>query len=78
MLFNLIEIKAGKETVVMTDSRPKVNNRIKTLRASHRTKKIDYRMEEAEDNKKFQKKLHNPRIGGGDATTPRKVKWGNK
>jgi Cys-tRNA synthase (O-phospho-L-seryl-tRNA:Cys-tRNA synthase) len=77
MLYNLIEKKRGKETVVMTDSLPKVNDRMKTLRASLRTKKVSFRVEKTEETDKYKKKPHNYNIGGGDAKTPRKVKWGS-
>lgn len=80
MLYNLIQTRRGKESIVMTDTLPKVNNRMKTLRASHRTgikgDRVNYSVKPAADtDEKYKKKPHNPRIGGGDATTPRKVKW---
>lgn len=36
MLYNLIQKRKGKETVVMTDELPKVNDRLDTLRKSLR------------------------------------------
>jgi len=59
MLYNLIEKKRGKETVVMTDSLPKVNDRLKILRASLRTKKVSFRVEKTEETDKYKKKPHN-------------------
>ena len=72
MLYNIIRTCRGKDEVVMTDSRSKVNARLKTLRKSHRGKhtgmrgpaKITFRIEESETSEKFSKKPHNPKIEG--------------
>ena len=44
MLYNLIETKRGKNKVLMTDSLPKVNDRIKALRAGSRGMKVSFKM----------------------------------
>lgn len=79
MLYNLIQTRRGKQSIVMTDSRPRVQNRVKTLRKSLRKgikgDKVSFHIEPTEDTVKFQKAPHNPRIGGCDVTFPRKVKW---
>lgn len=36
MLYDLIQKKRGKETIIMTDELSKVNDRVKTLRRSQR------------------------------------------
>lgn len=48
MLYNLIQISQGKETIVMTDSLPKVNNRVKVLRSSKRFN-TTYKIKKAEE-----------------------------
>ena len=63
MLRNLIQIRAGKRTVVMTDSLPKVRDRMKTLRKSHRRgmkgDRVEFVIENAEeDAEKFKQKPH--------------------
>lgn len=76
MLYNLIQKRRGKTTVVMTDELSKVNNRMKTLRTSQRNgikgERVIYSVELAEDAaEKYKQKPHNPRIGGGDRQIPR-------
>lgn len=76
MLYNLIQMKNGKELVIMTDSMKKINNRIRILKVSHRkTSNVCYKVELSDINEKFKKRPHDPKVGGGDATTPRLVKW---
>jgi len=67
--YNLIKCFRGKETLVMTNDLQKVNDRLKTLRQSHRgtssnlggTGKATFRVEEVgEDTVKFKKKPHKP------------------
>ena len=36
MLYDLIQTRRGKDTVMMTDTLPKVNDRMRTLRSSQR------------------------------------------
>lgn len=56
MLYNLIQVSQGKEIIVMTDSLPKVNNRIKVLRSSQRNKTV-YKVKKAEEEtEKFKQK----------------------
>jgi hypothetical protein len=75
MLFNLIQIQRGKETIMMTDSRKLVNARMKELRVSHRTKNIKYVMREADTNVKYEKPPHDGSYVGGDyPTTPARVR----
>ena len=72
MMYDLIQTASGKSTVVMTDSRKNVNNRLKTLRASHRGKhtgmrgptKVSFRIQESDSNVKFKKQPHNPKMSG--------------
>jgi hypothetical protein len=78
MLYNLVQKRRGKETVVMTDSLPKVNSRMKNLRSSQRKgikgDRVAYSVEPTEENEKYKKKPHNYNIGGSDATYPPRVK----
>ena len=54
MLYNIIQTKGGKETLKMTDTLQKCNDRIKQLRASYRGKNyITFRLEKSEDANKF-------------------------
>lgn len=64
MLYNLIETRRGKETVVMTDALPKVRDRMKTLRTSGR-KKVVYRMEQTDETIKYRKPPHDIVLAGG-------------
>lgn len=80
MLYNLIQTRRGKQTIVMTDSLPKVNNRMNTLRTSHRKgikgDKVNYSVAPADEaDDKFKKKPHNLRLSGNSQRGPRKVKW---
>lgn len=58
-LYDLVQTRKGKETVVMTDSLPKVNARMKALRLSHKKgcggDKVTYVVHPAEDNIKYHK-----------------------
>lgn len=78
MLYDLIQIRRGKEIVVMTDEFAKVRSRMKTLRNSHRKgingEKVTYRIQETTTNEKFSRKPHDPRIGCDDATYPPKIR----
>lgn len=72
MLFNLIRTCRGKDEVIMTDSRTKVNDKLKTLRQSHRGQhsgmggraKVSFRIENSEETKKFIYNPHNPHLAG--------------
>lgn len=68
MLYNLIQKRRGKDTVVMTDTLPNCNDRMKTLRKSHRKgvngEKVEYRLEPSETVEKYKKKPHNLNLSG--------------
>ncbi len=55
-MYNLIETRNGKETVVMTDSFKNVTKRMKTLKDSHRKTKVSYKIVETTDNVKYRRK----------------------
>jgi hypothetical protein len=55
-MYNLIETKNGKETVVMTDDYKNVMRRMKELKTSQRKVQVKYKMVETTDNVKFMKK----------------------
>lgn len=70
MLYDLVQKRRGKETVVMTDELPKVNSRMKTLRQSQRRgvkgDKVEYSTRPAEEgNEKFYQKPHRLNLSGG-------------
>jgi hypothetical protein len=76
MLYDLVKQEGRKKDVVMTDTMGKIRNRKKQLQASDKHhKNISYEIVPSVTNHKFKKKPHNPRIGGGDAQTPRLTKW---
>lgn len=78
-MYQIIEIKNGKETIKMVDSLPKCNRRLKELRSSYRGKKISFRLEPSESKDKFENKPAPSGYQGGDyATRPRKVRWDQK
>ena len=60
MLYDLIQTRKGKETVMMTDELSKVNKRMAALRKSQRTgiknQKVEYRVQSSEQEAKFKKK----------------------
>lgn len=69
MLYNLIQRRRGKETVVMTDELPKIQDRVKTLRKSHRKgikgDAITYHIVHAPlDEEKYRRKPHNLNLSG--------------
>ena len=80
MLYELIEIRKGKQNLVMRDSLSKVKNRLNTLRKSHgkgiKNQRVDYKIVPCDnnDNEKFWRKPHNPCIGGCDCITPPKIR----
>lgn len=78
MLYNLIQKRRGKETVVMTDQLSKVKDRKKTLSASQRKgikgDKVEYFIQPTTEIAKFQKKPHDPHLSG-DRQSPRLTKW---
>lgn len=57
MLYDLIQTKKGKDIVVMTDTLPKVNDRMRTLRDSQRGKNVSFNIVPTENSTKFRKKL---------------------
>jgi hypothetical protein len=63
MLYNLVQIRRGKRTVMMTDALTKVNDRLRTLRQGHRkgikNQPVSYVVEKAATTEKFRKKPHN-------------------
>lgn len=78
MLYNLIQKRRGKETVVMTDELPKVRDRMKQLRGSQRKgvgrnqDRVEYRVEPAtDDDEKYKKPPHDMYLGGQPRKHPR-------
>lgn len=62
MLHDLVQVRRGKETVMMTDELPKVNDRMKTLRACQRKgikgQRVRYFIRESVEDTKFKKAPH--------------------
>lgn len=77
MLYNLIQSRKGKQTIVMTDNLTKVNNRLKTLRNSQRKgikgEKVIYTIAPTDNNVKFRQKPHDGSYLSGDHQIPKKV-----
>jgi hypothetical protein len=70
MLYNLIQIKGGEETVFMIGELPKVRDRQKQLRQSQRGKKITYVIRPAEEgDEKYRKPPSMNFCPSGDADT---------
>lgn len=69
MLYDLIQTRKGKETIMMTDTLPKVNDRMKTLRASQcrgvKGDKVVYTICKS-DNEKFRRKPYSEAWRAGD------------
>jgi len=66
MLYDLVQKRRGKETVVMTGELPKVRNRMKELRTSHRkgigqnrSDKVEYTIRPSDSTEKYKKPPHN-------------------
>lgn len=74
MLFNLIETKRGKDTVIMTDQLKVVNKRKATLIASLRGKNIQFKVVPADTNVKFSRKPHDGSWREGKSATPKRIK----
>ena len=85
MLYNLVQTRRGKETVVMTDQLPKVRDRMKTLRKSQRKgikkDKVIYAIIPTEEffpfettPPKYRKKPHSESWRAGGGSEPRRVK----
>lgn len=55
MLYDLVLVKSGKETVYMTDTLPKVKARKRALETSQRKDRPNYVIREAEDNVKYRR-----------------------
>lgn len=56
MLYELIEIKNGKETMVMRDNYQKVCSRKRVLVDSQRKTKVSFDIRETESNEKYMRK----------------------
>lgn len=50
MLYHLIQIRGGKETIFMTDQLPRVRNRRKQLRDSHRDRNWQFVIRPAKED----------------------------
>lgn len=79
MLYNLIQVRRGKQTVVMAGDLPSVRDRMRQLRASQRNgirgSAVAYRVEPApEGAEKFKQPPHNPHISGGWQKPARRVR----
>lgn len=77
-MYDLIQKKRGKETLLMTDTLPNVNKRMKALRASHRKKGDEYSffVRPSDSASKFKKPSHDGGAwrGGGYSDRPQKIK----
>lgn len=78
MLYDLVQTRRGKETVVMTGELPKVKDRMRQLRASQRKgvgskgDPVRYTFRpSAPDAEKFRQKPHDPNLSGGSSKHPR-------
>lgn len=78
MLYDLVQTRRGKETVVMTGELPKVRDRARQLRQSQRkgvgakNDRVAYTVREATpDAEKFKQRPHDPNLSGGSAKHPR-------
>lgn len=76
MLYNLIQTKRGEETIKMTDTLQKCNDRIKQLRASYRGKSgVSFRIKKSQDTAKFAAKpLKNFDPSGSSVVHPKIVR----
>jgi hypothetical protein len=70
MMYDLIQTRKGKETVMMTDTLPKVNDRMRTLRSSQRKgikgEKVVYTVRPSENTDKFRRKAYSEAWRAGD------------
>ena len=74
-LFNLIQIRGGKESVYMTDSLPKCRARMKQLRNSLRNQNLTFVIRPAEEGEtKYRKPPCERFFSGGDYDNYRKRK----
>jgi hypothetical protein len=77
-LYDLIQKRRGKETIMMTDTLPKVNDRMKQLRSSQRKgikgDKVVYSVRPSEEQtEKFRRKAYSEAWRAGDyALNPRR------
>ena len=76
-LYDLIQTRRGKESVMMTDTLPKVNDRMKTLRSSQRKgikgEKVVYTIRPS-TGEKFRRKAYSEAWrAGGYAIIPPKI-----
>lgn len=72
MLHNLVQIRGGKETLYMTDTLPKVRDRMKQLRQSLRGKGLFFQIRPAEEGAKKYRRPPNLNFDpSGDAGTPK-------
>ena len=75
-LYDLVQTRRGKETVVMTDGLSRVNARMRQLRNSQRKgiggDTVSYRSREAAtESEKFRQKPHDYNPSGGQSGHPR-------
>lgn len=78
LLYDLIQTRRGKETIMMTDTLPKVNDRMKKLRSSQRKgikgDKVVYTVCPSENPFPFRRKAYSEAWRAGDAITPPRIK----
>jgi len=71
MLYDLVKVWRGKETVIMTGDRPKVNARRKTLLAGNKGgikgQRVSYDIRPSVDNEKFKTGPNTQKFSDGDA-----------
>lgn len=77
MLYDLVQKRRGRETVVMTDELSKVNDRMKTLRKSQRKgikgNRVEYSVRPSEALGKYKEKPHSYNPSGGGHAEPARV-----
>jgi hypothetical protein len=73
MLYDLVKVSRGRETVVMTDALPRVNDRLRTLRASHRGRgqRVELVVRPSQGDSKFKQRPSRMNLSGDG-------KWGGQ
>ena len=78
MLYDLVQRRRGKETVVMTDELSKVNDRMKTLRKCQRKgikgNRVEYSVRPSQEAAKYKQKPHGYDPSGGGHASPARIR----
>lgn len=78
MLYNLVQTRRGKDSILMTDELPKVRQRMKTLRQSQRKgikgDKVVYTVVPTDETVKYRRKPYSEAWrAGGYGLNPKKI-----